>query len=152
MPPDALSAITLYRQPEPQPPSLLRRAGKVLGWIALVLVIVACGLAGGIYLWFHKSVAAINASPIERHNIGPRLNVLPPSGAAIALVLGYDHRAGQGNASSRSDSMMLLRADPGTHTVSMLSLPRDMAVPINPSPIIPTVCAMTPSCACLHEL
>src|SRR4030095_7183708 len=43
---------------------------------------------------------------------------------------GYDHRAGDGDAPSRSDTMMLIRADPVTKTISLLSFPRDLVVPI----------------------
>ena len=47
---------------------------------------------------------------------------------ADALVIGYDHRPGDGNSPSRSDTVMLLRADPNTNTISMLSFPRDLIV------------------------
>jgi LCP family protein required for cell wall assembly len=51
--------------------------------------------------------------------------------AAIALVIGYDHRAGvESNRPSLSDTIMLVRADPSTKTISLLSLPRDLDVPI----------------------
>ena len=54
-----------------------------------------------------------------------------PGHAAIALVLGYDQRAGAAfTASSRSDTVMLLRADPVSKTISVLSVPRDLGVPI----------------------
>jgi LCP family protein required for cell wall assembly len=51
--------------------------------------------------------------------------------AAIALVIGYDHRAGvESGGPSRSDTLMLIRADPQTKTISLLSFPRDLTVPI----------------------
>ena len=51
--------------------------------------------------------------------------------AAIALVIGYDHRAGvESNRPSLSDTLMLVRADPSTKTISLLSFPRDLDVPI----------------------
>ena len=50
---------------------------------------------------------------------------------AIALVIGYDHRAGvEANRPSLSDTMMLIRADPANKTISLLSFPRDLTVPI----------------------
>jgi len=58
--------------------------------------------------------------------------------AAIALVIGYDHRVGVESAGpSRSDTLMLIRADPQTKTISLLSFPRDLRVPI--------YCGATPS-------
>ena len=51
--------------------------------------------------------------------------------AAIALVIGYDHRAGvESQRPSLSDTLMLIRADPATKTISLLSFPRDLDVPI----------------------
>jgi LCP family protein required for cell wall assembly len=130
LPPDALSAMSLYQVEEPPPKSRLRRVGRVFGWILLGLVMLAAGLGGGAYLFYHESVAATAPHHKDVIEAVPSLRPLPPHHAAIALVLGYDHRAGEGNANSRSDSMMLLRADPGTHTISMLSLPRDMLVDV----------------------
>ena len=50
---------------------------------------------------------------------------------AIALVIGYDHRAGvEANRPSLSDTIMLIRADPQNKTISLLSFPRDLTVPI----------------------
>ena len=49
---------------------------------------------------------------------------------AVALVLGYDKRYGSGNARGHSDTLMLIRVDPKTKILSLLSLPRDMYVNI----------------------
>src|SRR4029079_10929830 len=55
-----------------------------------------------------------------------------PGHAAIALVIGYDHRANEtSNTPSRSDTVMLVRTDPSNHTVSMVSFPRDMIVNVH---------------------
>jgi LCP family protein required for cell wall assembly len=46
-------------------------------------------------------------------------------------VIGYDRRADESrDAPSRSDTMMLVRADPGAKAISMLSFPRDLNVEI----------------------
>ena len=60
------------------------------------------------------------------------LDGVPPADkAAIALVIGYDRRHGEAEGTpSRSDTMMLLRADPQTDSISMLSFPRDLVVEI----------------------
>ena len=57
----------------------------------------------------------------------------PPDEPAIALVVGYDRRLEDvktGNP-SRSDTLMLVRADPTTDSISMLSFPRDLHVEIH---------------------
>ena len=60
------------------------------------------------------------------------LDGVPPADkAAIALVIGYDRRHGEAEGTpSRSDTLMLLRADPQTDSISMLSFPRDLIVEI----------------------
>ena len=46
-------------------------------------------------------------------------------------MIGYDHRAGvESDRPSLSDTLMLIRADPATKTISLLSFPRDLDVPI----------------------
>ena len=53
-----------------------------------------------------------------------RLDVALPGQPATALVVGYDRRAGEGKGTkSRSDTIMLVRADPKTDSISLLSLP-----------------------------
>ncbi len=60
-----------------------------------------------------------------------QLDIALPGHAAIALVLGYDQRAGAAfTSSSRSDTVMLIRADPVSKTITVLSIPRDLGVPI----------------------
>ena len=93
-----------------------------------LLAVVVVGVVGGFYLWAHESVALLRPTSAEGQQTQARLD--PPKSAAIALVLGYDHRAGDGTDASRSDTMMLIRADPVTNTISMLSFPRDLQVPI----------------------
>ena len=128
LPPGALSPVTLYRQPPPPRRSFAAQVGRFFMWAALTIVVVACGLVGGFYLWIHESAAALRPHTAAGKAAEARLD--PPKSAATALVIGYDHRAGDGNSPSRSDTMMLIRADPGTKTISLLSFPRDLDVPI----------------------
>ncbi len=122
--------MTLYQADPPPPKSRLRRTGRVFGWIAVVLLVVAAGFGGGIYLWLHEAVGAIELKGDVAKQVDPQLAKVLPHQPTIALVLGYDHRSGQGSAPSRSDTMMLLRADPQSKTISMLSFPRDLQVDI----------------------
>ena len=45
-------------------------------------------------------------------------------------MIGSDHRYSDGSAPARSDTLMLVRMDPRTHLISLLSLPRDLWVNI----------------------
>jgi LCP family protein required for cell wall assembly len=127
-PPGALSPVTLYRQPPPPQRSLAAQVGRFFAWLAITLLVVVCGLVGGFYLWIHESAAALRPHTAQAKAAQARLD--DPKGAAIAMVIGYDHRAGDGDSPSRSDTMMLIRADPVTKTISLLSFPRDLIVPI----------------------
>jgi LCP family protein required for cell wall assembly len=123
--------MTLYQAEDPPRKGAMRRIGRVFGFVLLALIVVGTGFGGGIYLWLHEAVGAINYHGHDRTQVIQQLQPKDlPNQPTIALVLGYDHRTGQGNAPSRSDTMMLLRADPRTDTISMLSLPRDLEVDI----------------------
>jgi len=128
LPPGALTPVTLYRQPPPPQRGVAARVGRFFLWAGAALTVVVVGVVGGFYLWAHESVALLRPTSAEGQLTQERLD--PPKSAAIALVLGYDHRAGDGTDASRSDTMMLIRADPVTNTISMLSFPRDLQVPI----------------------
>jgi LCP family protein required for cell wall assembly len=129
-PPGAISIVTRYRQPDPPERSafaLVRRI--VIGTLVLVSSL-ALAIAGGSYLYFHQSVAAVAAHTPSVVKASKSLDIPVANQAATALVIGYDHRVGDGNSPSRSDTLMLIRADPQTKTISLLSFPRDLGVPI----------------------
>jgi LCP family protein required for cell wall assembly len=131
LPPGSLSPVTLYRQAPPPKPGLARIVGRFFLWLALVLIVLVSGLVGGFYLWAHEKAFALGCQTAGCERASQRLDVInDPHQPAIALVIGYDHRAGEGGDPSRSDTMMLIRADPVTKTISLLSLPRDLDVPI----------------------
>src|SRR5262249_31135499 len=83
------------------------------------------------YLYGHQTVAEIQAHSASVKRAAHGLDAPVAHHAAIALVIGYDHRAGvESNRPSLSDTLMLVRADPVTNTISLLSFPRDLMVPI----------------------
>ncbi|HEY7179502.1 MAG TPA: LCP family protein [Gaiella sp.] len=131
LPPGPLGPVTVYRQPPPPPRRGRSLLLQILGWSALVLCVVVGGTAAGAYLYLHESVAAVAPKSVEVKAAAKRLDVPLPGEPAVALVIGYDHRADEAkNAPSRSDTLMLVRADPGEKTVSLLSFPRDLRVDI----------------------
>src|SRR5215210_6801075 len=126
LPPGVLTPMSRYRQPGEER-STWRGFGKVFFLVVVVCSIAVLGGAGGVYL---ETVAAVSdLAPQEQVKIAAKaLDVLPANAPAIALVIGYDHRPEDGDAPSRSDTLMLLRADPQAKTISMLSFPRDLVV------------------------
>ena len=127
----ALAPVAIYRQPEPVGSARPSLVVRVLGWSALVLAVVVTGVAGGAYLYVHESIAAVAPKSVEVKKAAKALDVALPGQPATALVIGYDRRKSEGkNAPSRSDTLMLVRADPAAKTISLLSFPRDMRVEI----------------------
>lgn len=132
VPPAPLGAVTVYRQPPPPARGRRSLVLAILGWSALVLAILVGGTAGGAYLYLHETVAAVAPKSVEVKKALKSLEIALPGEPATALVIGYDHRADEGkDAPSRSDTLMLVRADPGEKTISLLSFPRDLNVPID---------------------
>ncbi|MDF2750440.1 MAG: LytR cpsA psr family, partial [Gaiellaceae bacterium] len=126
LPPGALSPITIYRQPDPPRRSRWAVVRTVFVWLLVFLLMCAGALAGGAYLWFHESVAAVVAKTPDVKVAAKRLDIALPGQPATALVVGYDQRKGVDKGiQSRSDTVMLVRADPQTDSVSLLSFPRD---------------------------
>ncbi|HEX4929442.1 MAG TPA: LCP family protein [Gaiellaceae bacterium] len=131
LPPGALTPITIYRQPEPPPRSGWATLRTIFAWVAVAILVVISSIAGGAYLWFHESVAEVVASTPDVKIAAKRLDVALPGQPATALVIGYDQRAGDAaGTSSRSDTVMLVRADPDTESISLLSFPRDLYVQV----------------------
>jgi LCP family protein required for cell wall assembly len=103
-----------------------------IGIVGLVLLLILWGVLG--YFSVRSGVTAANArlpegttAPLEPQN------GLLLSNASNILLLGTDHSDnGQpGRSSDRhSDSMMLLRTDPGRHRLVFLSIPRDLRASI----------------------
>jgi LCP family protein required for cell wall assembly len=137
--PPLFGPITLYRQPERPRRSIVGLILRGFGWVILAAVVLGSGVAGGYYLYIHRTVGELKASnnsatgKAQGALKGNRNGIVDPSKPAVALIAGYDHRAGTGTrsfAGSNSDTLMLVRADPKNHTLSLLSFPRDLYVPV----------------------
>ena len=133
LPPGAIEPMRRYRQPEPPRRSTRRLLATVFGWIALALLVVLSGIAGGLYLYAHQTLNALAPHSTAVKESTKYLQTVPPSQPATALLIGYDASAGVdsfGASGSRSDTIMLVRADPQQNTLSLFSFPRDLVVPI----------------------
>ena len=98
-------------------------------WLVALVLVAAGGLAGGVKLYFDHSVSAINAtSPEVRAAVEELAEAGGADKPAVAIVIGYDMRAGDPSAGSRSDTIMLVRVDPKKDAITMLSFPRDLVV------------------------
>ena len=100
---------------------------------AILLVLAAIPLLFCFWLYlgyrsFSNEVAQANKRLDDRTKaaLAPTGNILTTP--QVTLVLGSDSRGGETTA--RADSILLVRTDPGKHLISMLSIPRDLRVPI----------------------
>src|SRR5690349_20691141 len=130
-PPGTLSTVTRYRQPPPPSKTPLGLFWRIVIGILVIISSLLLAIAGGAYLYFHQSVATVRAHTPSVVRASKTLDIPLAHHAAIALIIGYDHRAGiESDRPSLSDTIMLVRADPTTKTISLLSFPRDLQVPI----------------------
>jgi LCP family protein required for cell wall assembly len=125
----ALTSVTRYQARRRSP---LRLVGKIVLWALVILLVAAGAAAGGVWLFINEKIDAVQAHSPEVIAAQEGLAIPSPDQPTVALVLGYDRRTHGVDASqdSRSDTVMLLRADPDKDTISMLSFPRDLVVDI----------------------
>jgi LCP family protein required for cell wall assembly len=131
-PPGVLTSVTRYRQPPRPGHGVLWWMGRAFLWLFVALLMASGAFAGGIYLYEKDATVKTAPRRASTKKAAKRLNYVDPGKPAVALVIGYDHRATDpSDAPPRSDTIMLLRTDPGNKTISMLSLPRDLRVEIH---------------------
>ncbi|MFL5952399.1 MAG: LCP family protein [Gaiellaceae bacterium] len=130
-PPSAPTPMTRYRQPDPPRRGAWHLVAEIFLWTLLAALILAAAAGGGLYLKSHQFVGAI--SPKKKADIAAakRLDLADPSQPTIALVIGTDRRKGfQSELTGRSDTLILVRADPINKSLSLLSFPRDLIVTV----------------------
>src|SRR5919107_5878268 len=127
-PPAIPPAIVRYRQPDAPKRSLWRRLARGFLWLLALALLVAIGAGGGAYLYYNETIDAVSAHSRDVKIASKQLDIPLPGHPTVALVVGSDKRAGPEAAitGQRSDTLMLLRADPNNDSISMLSFPRDL--------------------------
>jgi LCP family protein required for cell wall assembly len=117
----------------PEPPRERRRR-NVRRWVLVSLVVLLALLVAwgvGSYLSVSSGVGEAN----ERVPAGVRTQLAEQDGLLVSapttiLVLGTDGGVEGRESANRSDSIMLVRMDPGKRRISYLSIPRDLQVEI----------------------
>ncbi len=109
----------------------VRRRWRLILSVGIPVVFLL--LVGWLYLGYRSFSQEIG-------NANKRLNkatlrALKPAGniltsPEISLIMGSDSRGTSAVSGARSDSILLVRTDPSKHLISMLSVPRDLNVPI----------------------
>jgi LCP family protein required for cell wall assembly len=104
-------------------------AVKLIGVAVVVVTLAAPGLALG---WANGTVSTVGerSAQVQADVAKTEKNLRPalPGEAVSILLIGRD-RDGEGDP-GRSDTQILVRLDPDTKSISMLSVPRDLRVDI----------------------
>jgi len=130
-PPGVHTPMKRYRQPEPRRRDAWQVVRTVVLWVLLAALLVASGVAGAAYLKTHQFLNAIAPKTKADRAAAKRLDLAIPGQPTVALVIGTDRRKGkEAELTGRSDTLILVRADPGTNSLSMLSFPRDLIATI----------------------
>jgi LCP family protein required for cell wall assembly len=130
-PPTAPTPMTRYRQPDPPKRGAWHVVASVFLWMLLAALIIGAAAGGAAYLKGHEFVAAISPKTKADIAAAKRLDLADPSQPTIALVIGTDRRKGfQADLTGRSDTLILVRADPIRKSLSLLSFPRDLIVTV----------------------
>jgi LCP family protein required for cell wall assembly len=128
LPPEA-PPFTIYRQPEPSRRGTAGLIARAFLWLLAGIVCIFASLAGGYYLWLHEVPTSLRAVSKDVIKAQKDLGVPVAGKPTIALVLGYDKRKGkERELDSRSDTLMLMRVDPQTDSITTMSFPRDLVV------------------------
>jgi LCP family protein required for cell wall assembly len=106
------------------------RRGALLRYGLGALVVVAftattTAVAG--LLQFDQFAKDLSLNPPIKH---ASVTIANPGNPQTLLLIGSDHRAGDPFNASHSDTMMLVRLDPNSSTINVLSIPRDLKVQI----------------------
>jgi LCP family protein required for cell wall assembly len=103
---------------------------RIIGIGIPVVFLLFCGWLYLGYRSFSNEIAHANKRLDKRTlaALTPAGNILTSS--QISLIMGSDSRGANAISGARSDSILLVRTDPSKHLISMLSIPRDLNVPI----------------------
>ena len=95
----------------------------------LVIAFAATATAVAGLLQFKQIATYISATPALPTK-STQVTIPDPGDPQTLLLIGSDHRAGTPFSSANTDTMMLVRIDPNSSTINLLSVPRDLEVQI----------------------
>ncbi len=105
---------------------------RVLKWTVLVIVLAVATTFGMAFGYLQNAVSQVSRSDPTTVKAVQKVLTVPRTthDPVNILVLGSDRRESLAGDKGRSDTIMLLRIDPRTKSISMLSIPRDLRVEI----------------------
>ncbi len=165
-PPDATAQQTVPIIALPLSPAKhrLRRTTRRHNWLYILIAVASLSFVFASILstaWLHQTLAAqsestatasatlpllgaITATPLATTALTPSpaptdsLAIQPWDGRQrlTILLMGIDKRPGESGTAFRTDTLMIVSIDPATHSVGMLSVPRDLFVTMPPNTVV----------------
>ena len=98
----------------------------------LIVAVSAAATATSVLLYLDSIAHALSHNNVLNNKLQKALAEVHPGEPENILILGSDKRAGEEfeEDPGRSDTTILLRLDPDTNTISVMSIPRDLKVEI----------------------
>jgi LCP family protein required for cell wall assembly len=99
----------------------------------LIVAVSAAATATSVLLYLDSIAHALSHNNVLNNKLKKALAEVEPGAPENILILGSDRRAGEEfeeEEHGRSDTTILLRLDPETNTISVMSIPRDLKVEI----------------------
>jgi len=93
----------------------------------IVIAFTATTTAVAGLLQFKQFASDLSLTPSITH---AQVTIADPGRPQTLLLIGSDHRAGEPFSAANTDTMMLVRLDPNSSTINLLSVPRDLRVEI----------------------
>jgi LCP family protein required for cell wall assembly len=93
----------------------------------VVIAFTAATTAVAGLLQFKQFAKDLSVTPPIKH---AQVTIPAPGNPQTILVIGSDHRAGEPFSAANTDTMMLVRLDPNSSTINVISVPRDLRVEI----------------------
>jgi LCP family protein required for cell wall assembly len=97
---------------------------------SLLIVLSVAGATAASSILFLNNFASALAHGGALKSLGPDLAKIQGGAPETIMVVGSDHRKGQGAGYGLSDTTILLRIDPDRNAISLMSIPRDLVVSI----------------------
>jgi LCP family protein required for cell wall assembly len=101
--------------------------------IFIAVCLVAVGLAYGYVTWRNSQINRVNAPVVSKSASQPMTILLVGSDSRANVKSAQDKKTfgvTQDAGGQRSDTIMLIHLDPATRTATLMSIPRDLYVPI----------------------
>ena len=96
----------------------------------LIVAVAAAATATSILLYIGSIADALSHNDVYKRQLEHKLAAVDGGGPENILILGSDKRANLQEDPGRSDTTILLRLDPDTKAIAVMSIPRDLKVEI----------------------